>query len=254
MRGVQSYKEFRLLRIEKRKGFPLLVLHGETNDGIEFYREVLITNPYRSLEELMGFSGGSCYMRELNGEIGITIDIHALLQPPLVLRKDEETLKLSPHEFRVIGDKPIENMSFEDKKKFRKTHGYDRISPWGNIEGLDPGISTLVKKINQLPFAYTFGFSCSGLPSDHEGREDYKQTPPYLTLVLDPDNDASQEFLISVLETGIFKIGMLDTCTGEGRIRIDMIVPEEFKESEKEAFVRYGWSELEKLVNKFIQI
>ncbi|MBW2984490.1 hypothetical protein KY361_05210 [Candidatus Woesearchaeota archaeon] len=80
----------------------------------------------------------------------------------------------------LYGAKPSKGhfADFKEEKEFRRVYrGSDsRVNNWGDcyepqngFNPIDKGIVELIRRLNKIPFLYTKGESCSGIPADHKG-------------------------------------------------------------------------------------
>jgi len=141
------------------------------------------------------------------------------------------------------------------------------FEPWENAQNYaDKGIIELVRKANELPFAYTI-FSCSGLQEDHRpGREQL----PYISIALDPENENSYQMLEEILNIGLFDLARYEPESGtpfKKQIRFRMMVPSpdspfdkmidtrihfsEELEGSINDYIKYGWRQLYSIFEKY---
>jgi hypothetical protein len=164
----------------------------------------------------------------------------------------------------------MSKMSFKQEKEFYRTNRSSEettFEPWGNAQNYsDKGIIELVRKANELPFAYTI-FSCSGLQEDHRpGREQL----PYISMAFDPENENSYQMLEKILNTGMFDLsGYAPELKTPSKkyIRFSMMMPshdtpfdkmierrlhfsEELEESIND-YIKYGWRQLYSIFEKY---
>ncbi|RLG17598.1 hypothetical protein DRN62_00620 [Nanoarchaeota archaeon] len=253
VKNDKNYERFTIVDAKKEWGSVLLELRGEENI---LGRKVPYKRIVRLGEGEVGVSEEKLVGREMyllkEKELwkGIKdveglkespyFDELGLLKVPRAVIEGEIYLK----QVDVIGDLPAQKLPFEMKKEFWGTHGFDRKLPWREAP-IDKGIEEVVKKVNSLPFAYTSGSSCSGLPEDHE--EEVPPWGPHITMSLDPKKQASFSMLEEILETGFFEPEV------DGRVRLRMFLPKSLEKEEVGAYIEIGWGKLEAVVQKFLE-